>query len=72
MDTYTHTVVDLFGNETFSDNWIIVTDTNNCDVPVTEDDLAPVIPSGSNPHDYVPVWYYGQCWWIRKELHFPL
>ena len=65
-----NTTRDLFGPETFSDNWIIVTDSNNRDVPVTIDDLIEYEPTDN--HRYELVCYDGQTWWISQDLHFPL
>ena len=69
--TYSNsTTRELFGPETFSDNWIIVTDSNNRDVPVTVDDLIEYEPT--DKHRYELVYYDGQIWWISQDLHFPL
>ena len=68
--TYSNTVRSLFGPETFSDTWIIVTDSNNRDVPVTVDDLIEYEPT--DKHRYELVYYDGQTWWISQDLHFPL
>lgn len=65
-----NTARDLFGPETFSENWIIVTDSNNRDVPVTVDDLIEYEPT--DKHRYELVYYDGQIWWISQDLHFPL
>ena len=65
-----NTVRDLFGPETFSENWIIVTDSNNRDIPVTVDDLIEYEPT--DKHRYELVYYGGQIWWISQDLHFPL
>ena len=68
MTVSTHT--NMFGNEVFKDIWIIVTDSNECDIQVTLEDLIEEEPI--DKYNYVKVWYYGQIWWISKNLHFPL
>ena len=73
MKTQTHSntaVRNLFGPETFSDNWIIVADRNDCDVLVTVRDLIEYEPADS--HVYEMVYYDNQSWWIPQELHFPM
>ncbi|MBP9779578.1 hypothetical protein KBD33_03065 [Candidatus Gracilibacteria bacterium] len=60
----------LFGDEAYSDTWIIVTDDNDCDVQVTIEDLLEDIPG--NIDDYVRVFFYGRYWWIHRSLHFPM
>ena len=61
----------MFGPEVFVDTWILVTDSNNCDVQVTIDDLMEDIPISQDGR-YEKVFYDGQVWWIPKELHFPM
>lgn len=60
----------IFGDEVFSDQWIIVSDSNDCDVPVTLEDLLLEKPNDDNT--YIKVCYYGQSWWLSKNLHFPM
>lgn len=62
----------MFGDEVFADTWIIVTDSNDCDIRVTTNDLLSNIPPNSNPHEYVKVYYCGQVWWIHKSNYFPM
>lgn len=60
----------LFGDETFTETWIIVTDRNGCDIQVTVEDLMEEEPI--DKYNYALVCYYGKYWWISKNVHFPM
>lgn len=66
IPTYTN----IFGDETFAETWIIVTDSNGCDIQVTVEDLIEEEPI--DKYNYVTVGYYGKNWWISQDLHFPM
>lgn len=72
MNTHIHskTTGNIFGPETFADNWIIVTDNNDCDIQVTIDDLIEYQPTDN--HSYHQVYYAGQPWWISQDIYFPM
>lgn len=59
------------GQEVFAETWVIVTDSNGCDIQVTVDDLLDGIPSGDTSR-YVKVFYDNQLWWIHENNHFPI
>ncbi len=60
----------LFGDYTYSDDVIWVTDDNGRSVQVWENELVSLdIPV--NKHKHVKVHYYGQTYWLPRELHFP-
>ena len=70
-NTSTPTAAIFFGDYVFRDTWIIVTDSNGCDVQVTQDELIPSeVPIIESQH--VKVQHMGQEYWIPKELHFPM
>ena len=64
------TYINMFGDETFAETWIIITDSNDCDIHVTVEDLME--EELIDKYNYVKVWYYGKSWWISKNIHFPL
>lgn len=74
MDTKTSSsIVGIgIGEEAFVDKWILVTDSNDCDVQITVDDLLEGIPPDDDSHRYVKVYYCDQIWWIHESCHFPI
>ena len=66
--TKTNVRENLFGPEVFSDEWIIVTDRNDCDIQVTVDEIFEFPTKESD----IEVFYDSQPWWIDKNLHFPM
>jgi hypothetical protein len=64
------TRANMFWDGNFSNTWIIVTDSNNCDIQVTLEDLMKEKPIDKNI--YIIVDYCGQSWWISQDLHFPM
>lgn len=64
-------VVDFFGDYTFSEEWLTVTDSNGRSVQVTADELiSDEVPISTS--QYVKVYYLGQEYWIPKNIHFPM
>ncbi len=60
--------VNIFGDYTFADTWIIVTDQQRHRISVTEDEIIPSnIPVNEN--DYIKVRYCRQWYWLSKNLH---
>lgn len=61
---------DLFGQETFSDTYVIVKDRKNNDIQVALDTLLEDKPDDNGI--YIKVYYYGQSWWISQDFYFPI
>ena len=60
----------IFWDGAYADQWVFVTDSNDCDVQVTLEDLLEEKPIDGNI--YIKVYYYSQSWWLSKNLHFPM
>lgn len=60
----------LFGDYTYEDTVINVTDPNGCNVQVYEHELISTdIPV--ERHKHVKVYYDNQKYWLPREFHFP-
>lgn len=57
----------------FDGTWILVTDSNNRDVQVMEEDIIPCsnMPNAS-PDEYVKVFYCGKAFWLERRFHYPM
>lgn len=61
---------ELFGNYTFADDWIIVTDRNGDTISVLQDDLIEFYEE-VDKESHVLVTYFGNNYWIPRNMHFP-
>ena len=69
--TQKRVAANMFGDYTFADTWIIVTDQQRRCISVTEDEIIPSnMPVDEN--NYIKVRYCRQWYWLSKNLHQPM